>query len=44
VIAEVPEGTQADVDRAVAAAKSAFPGWRDTVPGEQIKHVMAMLS
>ena len=30
VIAEVPEGTQADVDRAVAAAKAAFPGWRDT--------------
>ena len=33
VIAEVPEGTQADVDRAVAAAKAAFPGWRDTTPG-----------
>jgi len=35
VFAEVPEGTQADVDRAVAAAKAAFPGWRDTVPGER---------
>jgi aminobutyraldehyde dehydrogenase len=35
VIAEVPEGTQADVDRAVAAAKAAFPGWRDTTPGER---------
>jgi 1-pyrroline dehydrogenase len=35
VIAEVPEGTQADVDRAVAAAKDAFPGWRDTTPGER---------
>jgi 1-pyrroline dehydrogenase len=34
-IAEVPEGTQADVDRAVAAAKAAFPGWRDTTPGER---------
>jgi 1-pyrroline dehydrogenase len=35
VIAEVPEGTQADVDRAVVAAKAAFPGWRDTTPGER---------
>ena len=35
VIAEVPEGTQADVDRAVAAAKAAFPGWSDTIPGER---------
>jgi 1-pyrroline dehydrogenase len=35
VIAEVPEGTQADVDRAVAAAKAAFPGWRDTTPGDR---------
>jgi acyl-CoA reductase-like NAD-dependent aldehyde dehydrogenase len=40
VIAEVPEGTQADVDRAVAAAKAAFPGWRDTTPGER---ALAML-
>ena len=31
----MPEGTQADVDRAVAAAKAAFPGWRDTTPGER---------
>ena len=35
VIARVPRGTQADVDRAVAAAKSALPGWRDTTPGDR---------
>jgi aminobutyraldehyde dehydrogenase len=43
VIGEVPEGTQADVDRAVAAAKAAFPGWRDTPPGERA-HAMLKLA
>ena len=43
VIAEVPEGTQADVDRAVAAAKAASPGWRDTPPGERA-HAMLKLA
>ena len=28
-IAEVPNGTQADVDRAVEAAKNALPEWLD---------------
>ena len=28
VIARVPAGTEADVDRAVAAARAAFPAWR----------------
>ena len=32
-IAEVPRGTQADVDRAVEAAKKAYEEWRDTTPG-----------
>jgi 1-pyrroline dehydrogenase len=35
VIAEVPEGTEADVDRAVAAAKGALPEWLETTPGER---------
>ena len=30
VIVRVPRGGQAEVDKAVAAAKAAFPGWRDT--------------
>ena len=30
VIARVPRGGQPEVDRAVAAAKAAFPAWRDT--------------
>ena len=30
VIARVPRGGQAEVDAAVASAKAAFPGWRDT--------------
>jgi 1-pyrroline dehydrogenase len=35
VIAQVPRGTQADVDRAVAAAKKALPDWLETTPGER---------
>jgi betaine-aldehyde dehydrogenase/aminobutyraldehyde dehydrogenase len=38
-IAEVPRGTQADVDRAVAAAKKALPDWLDRTP----KHRMELL-
>lgn len=34
-IAAVPNGTQADVDRAVEAAKNAFPEWLETTPGER---------
>ena len=30
VIARVPRGGASEVDRAVAAAKAAFPAWRDT--------------
>jgi aldehyde dehydrogenase (NAD+) len=30
VFATVPEGVQEDIDRAVAAARAAFPGWWDT--------------
>jgi len=32
VVAETPAGTAADVDRAVAAARAAFPGWSATTP------------
>jgi malonate-semialdehyde dehydrogenase (acetylating)/methylmalonate-semialdehyde dehydrogenase len=32
VIRRVPLANRADVERAVAAAKAAFPGWRDTTP------------
>jgi betaine-aldehyde dehydrogenase len=34
-IAEMPLSTEQDVDRAVAAAKRAFPGWAATPPGER---------
>lgn len=34
IIGRVAEGTEADVNTAVAAAKRAFPGWRDT-PAEE---------
>ena len=34
-IAEVPKGSQADVERAVAAAKQALPAWLETTPGER---------
>lgn len=35
VIGEVPKGTTADVDRAVAAADRAFAPWAETTPGER---------
>jgi 1-pyrroline dehydrogenase len=35
VVAEVPQGTEADVDRAVQAAKQAYLEWRETTPGER---------
>jgi len=41
-IAEVPKGTQADVDRAVAAAKDAFKEWRETTPGERATMLLAL--
>jgi betaine-aldehyde dehydrogenase len=34
-IAQAPNSTQADVDRAVKAARDAFPGWAATTPGER---------
>ena len=37
VIAEVPLSARADVDRAVAAAREAFPGWRATPPVERAR-------
>ncbi len=37
--ATVPEGTPADVDRAVAAARAAFPGWAATPVGERAKYL-----
>lgn len=35
VFAGAPIATATDVDRAVAAARDAFRGWRDTTPGER---------
>jgi betaine-aldehyde dehydrogenase len=35
VIAEMPLSGEEDVNRAVAAAKAAFPGWSTTAPGER---------
>ncbi|MEV2241263.1 aldehyde dehydrogenase family protein [Micromonospora sp. NPDC049891] len=35
IVAQVPAGTAADVDRAVAAARAAFPGWAATPPAER---------
>jgi 1-pyrroline dehydrogenase len=42
VMARVPEGGAADVDRAVAAARAARIGWRDTTPGERQERLLAM--
>ncbi|HZN43588.1 MAG TPA: aldehyde dehydrogenase family protein, partial [Actinomycetota bacterium] len=43
VIAEVPEGTAADVDRAVKAAKKAYEEtWSDATPGERSRALLKM--
>jgi 1-pyrroline dehydrogenase len=43
VIAEVPEGTAADVDRAVGAAKKAYDEtWSDATPGERMRALLKM--
>jgi acyl-CoA reductase-like NAD-dependent aldehyde dehydrogenase len=39
VMARVPRGTAADVDRAVAAAKAAFESWSQTTPEERAKYL-----
>ena len=41
-IAEVPSGTQADVDRAVEAAKKALPEWLETTPGERAEALLKL--
>jgi 1-pyrroline dehydrogenase len=41
-IAEVPRGTQADVDRAVEAAKRALPEWLKTPPAERSEALLAL--
>ncbi|WP_446219768.1 aldehyde dehydrogenase family protein [Micromonospora sp. IBHARD004] len=38
-VGQVPAGTPADVDRAVAAARAAFPGWAATAPAERAAHL-----
>jgi acyl-CoA reductase-like NAD-dependent aldehyde dehydrogenase len=41
-IAGVPRGTQADVDRAVEAAKAALPEWLETTPGERAEALLKL--
>jgi 1-pyrroline dehydrogenase len=41
-IAEVPNGTEADVDRAVEAAKRALPDWLETTPGERAEMLLKL--
>src|SRR5439155_11405248 len=41
-IAEVPQGTEADVDRAVEAAKGALPDWLETTPGERAEMLLKL--
>jgi len=43
-IAEVPRGTQADVDRAVEAAKKALPDWLETTPAERAEALLGFAS
>src|SRR6202011_2412881 len=42
VIAEVPKGTEADVDRAVKAAQKAYVDWFETVPKERSEMLLKL--
>ena len=42
VLVEVSSGTAEDVDRAVAAARAAFPAWRATSPSERTKALLTV--
>jgi betaine-aldehyde dehydrogenase len=42
VLAEVPRAGIEDVDRAVAAAKAALPGWRALAPGDRARLLHAL--
>lgn len=42
VIAEVPNATAEDVDRAVQAAKQALPEWLETTPGERAELLLKL--
>jgi 1-pyrroline dehydrogenase len=42
VIAAVPRGSQADVDRAVEAAKRALPDWLETTPAERAELLLKL--
>src|SRR5919206_4417035 len=41
-IAEVPRGSEADVDRAVEAGKKALPEWLETTPGERAEALLKL--
>jgi len=42
VIGRAPEGTAADAERAVSAAREARIGWRDTTPGQRMDALLAL--
>ncbi len=42
VMGRIPEGTAEDVDRAVAAARRAFPGWSRTAPAQRGKYLLEL--
>src|SRR3954468_22689845 len=44
VIGGVPSGTAGDVDRAVKAARAAFPAWAATDPEERSKHLSRLVA
>src|SRR5205085_11721483 len=42
VIANAPLSTEADVERAVKAARAAFPGWSTATPGERASALLKL--
>jgi betaine-aldehyde dehydrogenase len=41
-IAQAPDSSKEDVDRAVAAARAAFDGWANTTPGERARGLLRL--
>src|SRR5699024_5491335 len=42
-IAKVPKGSHSDVDKAVEAAKNAFPEWNETSPEKRAEYVKKIM-
>ena len=42
VMGRIPEGTEADANKAIAAARAAFEGWSQTAPARRAEYLLAI--